>query len=224
MKTSTLALPAAILIAAGLSNAHLKAGSLSLKGGESLAIGSRVNVTWFQDTGHDGKYDLYYSKNGGTSWIEFEEAWQGPTTDGATVTYAWTIPANGATTQGKLRVCQMVGGHCTNSTYTLVSGGAFSIAASSSLQAADALRAGFVRFDAASGAVEASFELASEGQVLVQAFDAQGREVAKLLDASYGSGMHRLSLFSNALSGAQGPLAFRLTAGGKVFNEFWNGK
>jgi hypothetical protein len=220
MRISSLLLPAG-LVAAGATFAHLKAGSLVPKGGETLTVGSKVNVTWFQETGHDGLYDIYYTKNG-TSWVEFEEGWQAPKTDGVTVTYPWTVPAGAAGTTTKLRICQMAGGHCTNSTYTLVSG-AFTVSTSASVNAADALRPGVMRFDAARSTVETSFELAEEGKVLVQAFDAQGREVARILDATYGAGMHRLSLHSKALEGAKGTLAFRLTAGGQVYNEIWNG-
>lgn len=210
-------------LAATQVGAHLKAGSLLPKGGETVAIGQKVEISWFQDTGHDGLYDIYYSKNGGTSWVEFEEGWQGPKTDGVKVAYSWTVPANAATAQAKIRVCQMAGGHCTNSTYTLVSAN-FTISATNSVQSAVGALPSQLRFDAAAGAVEASFEMESEGRVLVEAFDVDGRLVATVYEGVRGAGPQRLSVRSTALAGSKGPFAIRLIAGSKVFSEFTEGR
>lgn len=222
MKTVSLALPL-LLLAADQGRAHLKAGSLTPKGGETLKIGDKVSITWLQETAHDGKYDLYYSKNGGSAWVEFEEGWQGPTTDGSTPTYQWTVPAGAAGTTTKLRVCQMAGGHCTSSTYTLMSGNFTVNTTGAGIQEAASLNRTFLRFEAARGTVEASFEMEAEGKVLVQAFDAQGREVARIFEGTRGAGLQRLSLHSEALAKAQGPLTVRLTAGSRTYNEYWNG-
>ena len=115
----------AVMLAISLpSLAHLDQASLKPAGGETFKPGDVMTIEWMATQAHDGKYDIYYSSNGGTSWpTEFAEAWQGPTTNNTKVTYRWTIPANTAnTTQGRIRVCQLFGGHCIQpGTYTIMS-------------------------------------------------------------------------------------------------------
>src|SRR3954463_6305740 len=48
-----------------MAGAHIGQGSLSLKGGESLKVGQVVNVTWYQEQRHTGKYNLTFSKDAG---------------------------------------------------------------------------------------------------------------------------------------------------------------
>src|SRR5688500_16281874 len=95
----------AILGLALAAEAHLVAGSLSIKGGETFSAGSTVNVKWRQNVGHDGKYDFKFSKDGGTTWVTIDEEKQMPTAAGE-ITYVWTVP-NESTTQGQFRVCQL---------------------------------------------------------------------------------------------------------------------
>lgn len=206
----------AILGLAFAAEAHLVAGSLSIKGGESFAAGSTVNVKWSQDVGHDGKYDFKFSKDGGTTWTDVEKNKQLPTAAGE-LTYAWTVPGE-ATTQGQFRVCQLAGGAaCTDATYMLKSPD-FTVTGSSPVRSAKAPETGSLVFDARTRHLEVSFALAAEGKVLVQAFDAGGRLLATLLEGRRPAGNHRVSVFSNRLE-ANAPVVFRLTAGGKTLSQ-----
>jgi hypothetical protein len=206
----------AILGLAFAADAHLVAGSLSIKGGETFSAGGTVNVKWRQDVGHDGKYDFKYSKDGGATWTDVEKNKQLPTGAGE-ITYAWTVPAE-ATTQGQFRVCQLAGGAaCTDATYMLKSP-SFTVAEGSSLRSAPGPEAGSLDYDGRTGNLDVSFSLAAEGEVLVQAFDAGGRLIATLLEARRPAGDHRVSVFSNRLQG-RAPVVFRLTAGGKSLSR-----
>jgi hypothetical protein len=195
------------------AHAHLKQGSLYPKGGESFAIGQKVTIAWVQTQGHDGLYDLYFSKNAGTSWSEFAGHWQGPKGDGDSVKYEWTVPANSATTQGVIRVCQLAGGECKDAVYILKSGN-FTITTASAVEAQAPQAAGKLDFDAATGSLAVAFTLASASRVSLQAFDSQGRLLATLLDAEQAAGEHALSLFSNRLASMHGAVAFKLAWGG----------
>jgi hypothetical protein len=209
-------LSAAIALCALGAKAQLKSGSLSIKGGETFTVGQKVNVTLIQvkaGTGtRAGKYDFYFSGNGGTSWKEMIGNWQGPTGDNATVTWEWNITQT-PTTTGIFRACLLSGGECTDSTYTLKSG-AFTIVAQGSAvlpQAGSA--AGRLDFDAATGSFGVAFSLESPAHATLQAFDSQGRLLATLLDADQAAGDHALSLFSNRLGSMHGAVAFKLTWG-----------
>ena len=214
-------LPVFILVSASMASAHLQEGSLTPKGGETLVFGSKVEISWTQNTGHDGLYDLYYSRNGGSSWTEFVGHWQGPKTDNTKVTYSWTVPSQ-ATTQGQLRVCQLAGGECTERIYMLRSTN-FSVAASSSVLPRAGVLQTALSYTGATGNLDVAFEMESAGEALIEAFDAQGKVVATLFKGTRDAGVHRMSFFSNTLASARGPLVFRLTAGGKPFSQYWNG-
>lgn len=209
-------LPMAIALCAFGANAQLKEGSLSIKGGETFTVGQKVQVTLTQvkpGTGtRAGKYDFYISVNGGTSWTEMVGNWQGPTTDNATVTWEWNVTQK-PTTTGVFRACLLSGGECTDPTYTLKSGN-FTIAASTALVPGPAESAGKLEFDAATGGMAVGFALAAPARVTLQAFDAQGRLLAVLLDADQAAGEHALSLFSNRLQTMHGSVAFKLAWGG----------
>ena len=62
--------------------------------------------------------------------------------------------------------------------------------------------------------VEVSFGLSRPEDVQLQAFDTQGRLVATLLQGTYASGSHSLSVFSNRLVQGAGSLVFKLEVGG----------
>jgi hypothetical protein len=205
----------AILAMAIAAEAHLVAGSLSIKGGETFSAGSSVNVKWRQDAGHDGKYDFKFSNDGGANWVTVDEEKQMPATTGE-ITYVWTVPSQ-PTTQGQFRVCQLNGGiekACDDATYMLKSPN-FIVATGNSIRSATALGAGSLSYDARTCNLDISFMLAAEGEVLVQAFDASGRLIATLLGGRRPAGSHRVSVFSNRLE-AGAPAIFRLTAGGKI--------
>lgn len=200
--------------AACLAEAHLVAGSLSLKGSESLQAGSSVVVKWRQDEGHDGKYDFKFSKDGGTTFTAVETGKQLPTSSGE-ISYSWTVPAE-ATTQGQFKVCQQAGGAaCTNPTYMLKSGN-FTVTSGTSIREAGASAHGaFLRFDALTSNLDVSFTLDKVTQVSVFAFDLKGKVIATLLEGEYKAGPHRFSLFSNGLN-RNHTLVFQLRLGEQV--------
>lgn len=206
----------AIALCAFAAQAQLKAGSLSIKGGETFTVGQKVTVTLTQTkagTGtRAGKYDFYFSGNGGSTWKEMVGNWQGPTTDNATVSWDWNITQS-PTTTGVFRACLLSGGECTDPTYTLKSDN-FTIVASTALSSKAADAAGKLGFDAATGAMAIGFSLAEPSRVTLQAFDAQGRVLAVLLDGEHAAGDHSLSLFSNRLQAMHGSVVFKLTWGG----------
>jgi hypothetical protein len=208
---------AALALCAISAHAQLKAGSLSIKGGETFTVGQKVSVTLVQvkpGTGmRAGKYDFYFSGDGGTSWKEMIGNWQGPTGDNATVTWEWNI-TQAATMKGVFRACLLSGGECTDSTYTLKSG-PFTIAAQgSAVLPTSAAAAGKLDFDAFTGNMALRFSLVAPAHVALRAFNTQGRLLATLLDADQSAGEHALSLFSNRLQEMHGPVAFTLTWGG----------
>ena len=212
MRKHVQLLAAAVCISATASSAHLKQGSLSPKGGETVVVGQKVVISWVQTLGHDGKYDLYLSKNGGSSYSEFGTRWQGPTTDGDTVKYPWTVPNSpGATTQ--LRICQLAAGECTDADHILKSAN-FTIAPAGSgvVPFADAA-APTLEFDPASRTVMAAFALAAPGRVTLLALDAQGRVLANLYDGEMEAGSHAFSLFATRLRSVSGQVIFRLSFG-----------
>lgn len=219
MRSRIPTLPAlkALLALAVPAAAHLDQASLRPAGGETFRPGTVMTIEWVATQAHDGKYDIYYSPNGGTSWpTEFAEAWQGPTTNGAKVSYRWTIPANTAnTTQGRIRVCQLAGGHCTQpGTYTIMSAN-FTISNSTGVgEAAPQASAPSLDYRAGSRSVELVIPLQAGMLVTLRAYDAAGKEIAELLSQRLEAGVHRLSLFANRLEG-RGPLLFRLTRGGE---------
>lgn len=209
-------------LALGTAQAHLMAGSLSIKANNSYSAGEKVNVSWTQSAGHnDGKYTIRFSKNGGTDWSVLEEVFQGPKGDNVTVTYPWTVPAE-VTTEGKLHINFTRGG-LTDANYNLISP-VFAVTGTSALRPApaDAANPYSLRFNPATRSLQASFFMAREGQALIQAFDANGKLVATLLEGRRAAGSHDLSIFSNRLD-ASSPLVFQLRVGDQVHSQSWNG-
>jgi hypothetical protein len=206
----------AIALTACGAMAQVKAGSLSIKAGDTYVVNKKVMVTFVQlgagSGTNAGKYDFYLSTNAGSKWTEFEAAWQGPKGNGDTVKYEWTVP-NSPTTTAQWRACLMSGGHCTDTAYVLKSGN-FTISATTPILAQARQTSGKLDFDAATGSLAVAFSLASPAHVSLQAFDSQGRLLATLLDADRAAGDHALSLFSNRLRDMHGAVAFKLTWGG----------
>jgi len=198
------------------AQAQLKDGSLSIKGGETFTVGQKVTVTLVQTkpgTGaRAGKYDFYISVDGGTSWKEMIGNWQGPTGDNATVSWDWNV-TQATTTTGVFRACLLSGGECTDPTYTLKSGN-FTISNSTALAPQRAESAGKLEFESGTGGMAIGFFLAEPARVTLQAFDAQGRLLAVLLDGDHAAGDHSFSLFSNRLQAMHGSVVFKLAWGG----------
>lgn len=215
-----------VLGSAMLVSAHL--GTLTLpKAGDTYSAGASVNVRWTVSTAHNTQ-DLAYSTNG-TSWTSIT------TGLGANVgAFSWTVPSLSSTTV-RFRICQRDGGGgCTDahntsspsrsialagggSVYTIVTGN-FAVSSSSALAPA-ANAAGTppprVGFDAASRSVNAAFRLDVAGKVVLEAFDAQGRLLAAMVDRDMPAGDHDLSVFSNRLP-VNGTAVIRLQAGSQA--------
>lgn len=211
--TKVMAAVLGILGGACLTEAHVVAGSLNIKGGETLTAGATKNITWTQQFGHnDGKYRIRYSKNGGTDWTDVEASWQGPKGDGAAMSYSWTVPSD-ATAQGKIHV-NFIRGGLTDPDYNLTSGN-FTVSASSGVRQAATEAGNSVSFNPANRNVEVSFAAARDARVTLQVFDAKGKSLATLLDGPRKAGAHRLSIFSSSLA-AGGPLLFQLRVGDQL--------
>jgi hypothetical protein len=206
-----------------LASAHLKAGSLSVKGGETFIVGEVVKVTLVQNVGHnDGRYDFYYSIDGGTKWTEIVGGFLGPKGDGDTVKYSWTVP-NKPTTTAQFRACQLAGGECVDANYILKSPN-FTISTTSGVVAPGiAASAPTLRFDGLTNSLEAEFSLASAERVTLQILAADGRVVATLVDGNRDAGHHRFSVFSNSLATATGHYVLKLTLGSESITRSWNG-
>lgn len=69
------------------------------------------------------------------------------------------------------------------------------------------------------GSIEVTFGMDEAAPVSLQAFDAQGRALATLLEGPQPAGYHHLSVFSNRLQGLDGRAYFQLRAGGRVLAE-----
>jgi hypothetical protein len=213
----------AVLFCAGLAAAHLMDGSLSVKGGETFAPNQVVPLKWNVTVLHDGKMDIDFSKNGGTSWTSIRAGYQATSGDN---TFNWTVP-NESTIQGKVRVCLGAGSSCTDvkvsspssAAYALVSP-VFTISGTSAISPAAAKGAFSLDYSPATRNVAVSFALAESGPVLLQAFDTRGRLLATLLQGDFAAGSHTLSLFSDRLETA-GALIFKLKAGSQVQSQNW---
>lgn len=210
---------------AAAASAHLKAGSLLPKGGETLKVGDVVTVSWTDDEIHHDRIDISLSKDNGTTWTDIRTGAPDEEKNGV---FKWTVPASAVSTTAKIRVCQS--GPCTpaqNTNRTTGNGGPWymtsttlTVQASTALNATAATQGLTVDFDPASRNVEVSFALAAAGNASLQAFDLEGRLVATLVDGRYEAGAHRFSVFANSLGSAQG-LVLKLTVGGATRSHTW---
>jgi hypothetical protein len=116
--------------------AHLQAGSLKPAGTETYAVGENISIEWVATQAHDGRYDIYYSKDGGKTYpVELAGPWQGSKTDGAKNVYLWKAPAAAASSQVRIRICQLYGGHCVEpGTYMMDSPANFTISATTGIE------------------------------------------------------------------------------------------
>jgi hypothetical protein len=217
-----------ILLAAGMTHAHLVATSLVPKGGESLTVGDAVSIAWNTETTHGVGIDISFSKDAGTTWTDIKTGFND---NAKTNTFKWTVTASQVTTAatGLLRVCQS--GPCTDQKVTKAGGnsspwylvsGALTVKASTAIRAGESAARGMeMDFDAATRNMQVSFGLDRAERVKLQAFDAQGRLVATLIEGGYAAGEHTLSVFSNRLADAGGSLVFKLDVGGQVKTLTW---
>ena len=211
----------AVLTAAGLAGAHLTPSSLTLSPETPFTAGEAVTVAWTVAVSHGSPINIDISKDGGTTWSSIKA---GLTDATGAATYHMTMPAD-ATTHGKIRVCQGSASDCakikasqpSTPPYTLVSP-EFTIAGSSAILPA-AKPAYALGFESASGKFVADFELVRAENVVVQAFDFQGRLQATLLQGPFQAGQHKVSLSVPRSLAASPALVFRLKLGDAVHTQ-----
>ena len=208
----------AVLALSVPATAKLLDGSLKPDGGEAFKPGETITIEWTATTAENGKYDIYLSKDGGKTWpTEFAEGWQGSTVDGAKNAYRWAIPSGINTTQARIRVCQLSGGHCVQpGVYTLASGD-FTISPTAGIGAENLSGYGSssLTFLPGGNGLEIQMKLSEAGPVLLQVLDASGKVVESLIDERLDAGEHRRSLVSKRL-GSAGPMFVRLVQAGRT--------
>jgi len=214
-----------VLALAGMASAHLTDGSLSVKGGETFAVNEAVTLKWNVSVLHDGKMDIDFSKDGGTTWISVKAGYQAVSGDNS---FKWTVP-NEPTVKGKIRVCLGAGASCADvkvsspgasAPYSLVSP-VFTVSGTSAVLARSEAGVSSLRFNPETRNVDVSFGLVEAKNVTLQAFDTQGRLLATLVQGDFAAGNHKLSLFSNRLDASGSSLVFKLKVGNQVQSHTW---
>lgn len=214
------------LLAAGMANAHLVSGSLTVKGGETFAPDQSVTVGWTVDVLHDGKTDLAFSKDGGTTWTTVKAAFGAQ--NGAN-TFKWTVP-NEPTTKGKFRVCLGTGSSCADvktsspgsAPYALVSP-EFTISGAAAIRGAEASEPFSIGYTPSTRNVDVSFGLSEAREVSLNVFDTRGRLLATLVQGRFEAGSHTLSVFSDKVDPSANALVFKLNLGNQVRTHLWSG-
>lgn len=199
------------LAAAAPAPAHLQPGSLSSPAaGQGYAAGSQVTITWIQAEYHYGKYALAYSRDG-AAW-EPIAVWTGPSGDDITVSYAWTVPdAPGDSV--RVRVCQIQ--NCADPDYVIVSGRFAIVPAAPVRPVADPARhPATLRVSAPEGRIRLAFDLERGGEASLDAFDARGAFLARLIDGPLPAGRHAVAAEADVLRRHAVP-SFRLRLGGR---------
>jgi|GEM_PF-4730729 len=218
----------ASLLAVLPASAHLKGGTLKPAGGETFEVGATMTIEWVAEQAHDGRYDIYVSKDGGATFpTEIAGPWQGSKTDGAKNIYLWKIPEGWTTTQGRVRICQLFGGHCVQpGTYMMDSPANFTVTvAATALQPQNQAQAGETRLDflAQNGKLDIRFNLIEAQKITLKAFDVAGNCVATLAQGEWAKGEHLITALDK-VGDTQGPLVFKLTLGdNRVISQLWSG-
>lgn len=207
-----------VLGTAGLAGAHLTGGSLSVKGGETFTTGQNVTVSWTVATSHGSPVNIDVTLDGGTTWKSLKA---GLTDAAGPATSKVDMPAE-ASAHAKIRVCQGAASACasikasqpSSAPYALVSN-EFTISGASALLPAAA--PGYaLGFEAGTGKLVASFDLARAEKVGLQVVDFKGRVQATLLDGTFAAGTHKLSLALPQELSSPSALVFRLQLGETV--------
>ncbi len=210
-----------VLAAAGWAGAHLVDGSLHLSPAAPYTAGQLVTLTWEVSVLHDGKTNIDFSKDAGTSWTSIKSGFQAQQ---GSNTYKATIP-NEETSHGIIRVCLGAGSPCgsvkisqpSTAPYTLVSN-ELTISGTSAILPASK-QAYALGFEPVSGKFVANFDLAGDEKVLLQAFDFQGRLQATLLQGAYGAGQHKIAISLPQALAASPALMVRLTLGDAIHTQ-----
>jgi hypothetical protein len=220
---------------ATFAGAHLKADSLVPAGGGTVRVGDVISIEWNVATDHEGGSEVGLSKDGGTTWTKlttFADA------EGVNK-YNWTVMAGDVSATAKLRVCQSSGAVCNNTHNVSAPGGVlvgsnrtapyvlvgqpFVVATATGITSpSNDSKAMSMDFNPGSRSVEIGFALTAAQTVVLQAFDTQGRLVATLLEGNYGTGAHKMSVFSNRLETLAGAGVLKLKVGEEVKMQTWN--
>jgi Lytic polysaccharide mono-oxygenase, cellulose-degrading len=215
-------------VAAMTASAHLKAGSLLPAGGETFQTGKAITIEWTATQAHDGRYDIYFSEDGGKTYpLEMAGPWQGSKTDGAKNTYLWTPKAEHETTQGRVRICQLFGGHCVQpGTYMMDSPANFTISAqATALQSEKPSAEASAPFALIAGKdkLDLRFTLAETQNVSIQAYDVSGTLVATIAQGEFAKGEHQMKALESTAQ-FKGPMVFTLDLGKNgTVSQMWSG-
>jgi hypothetical protein len=223
----------AIVMATGIASAHLSEDGFKPAAGETVKVGSTYAITFRASVAHTGGTDIALSVDGGETWTDIKKDYKDAS---GLNTFNWTV-AGSASTTAKIRICQHGGlpaNPCTNSDKTnslnatnkdgnyVMVGKAFTISGTTALRPITSASNPFsVDFRPESRNVNVSFGLAEGEDVLLQAFDHQGRLLATLVQGAFKAGSHRLSLAAKGLDASGGTLVFKLKIGDQVQSHTW---
>lgn len=101
--------------------------------------------------------------------------------------------------------------------YPLISSN-FTVSAPTALRPAVAYEGASLTYGSKSGSVIAAFSLTRPERVTLEAFDAEGKRIAVLIDERKAEGRHVLSIFSQALNVGT-PFMLQLQAGNRVLQQ-----
>ncbi len=214
----------ALLITMGTASAHLLAGSLMPKEG-TFVVGATMSIEWIASQAHDGKYDIYLSKDGGVTFTEIVGPYQGSLKDGGKNAYPWKVTSAYVSTKFRIRVCQLFGGHCVQpNVYMMDSPTNMIIANVSGISQNNntGMLDPQMQFLADNKNLTVAFTLSQERNISLKAFDVDGKLVATVANGKKGAGEYRFPVLSNATN-FKGPLVFKLEAGEEVFTQIWSG-
>lgn len=222
----------AVLTAVGIASAHLSLSGAKPAGGETVAVGDTLTIAFTEGNNHGFGVDIALSRDGGTTWTDIKKAF---TDQAGANTFKWKVEG-AATTMAKIRICQFgssaktpcadseganVLGDGSKGHYILVSP-AFTISGTSALRPVTAGTNPFsVDFRPESRNVDVSFGLTEGKEVLLQAFDSQGRLLATLVQGAFAAGSHKLSLAAKGLDASGGSLVFKMKIGNQVQSHTW---
>jgi hypothetical protein len=230
MMMKKMILPLCVMAAGmGMASAHLVKINAPVSG-TTLNVGTETTISWDVMFTHIHKYDFSFSKDGGKTWTKFASNVTVADQAGKTATFKW-IP-DGATTEGRIRICQKgksTTEECNDNTpsqvsepYMLQSTGNFTVQGASGVARNARAARTDLRFNADTRNLEVTLDLPAAERVVLEAFDARGELVATLFDGTQEAGSRGFSVFSNRLQTGM-PLVFKLRAGNDVQVRAWDG-
>jgi hypothetical protein len=209
----------AVIAFAASSWGHLTPGSLKFSRPAPYHPGDTLTISFGVDVPHGG-YNVDLTLDG-KKFTTIKANISAPSKQ--TYKYKWTVGQD-TSSKAKIRICQMGGSTpCTDAdnadrpssgmNYVLISS-VLSIAPVPAALSPREVENARALTRTAPGALDLAFSLPSEGPVALIAYDAQGREAATLLRDRFSAGVHRFTLFSEALR-AHPEWILRLNAAGR---------